>query len=38
MKLGPTDIFPDGKLTPQDEGEIHFAIGKKDGCVVLSFV
>lgn len=35
--LGATGRFPQGKLTPQDEGEIQFAIGEKDGKVILDF-
>jgi len=35
QRLGPTGQFPDGKLTPQDEGEIRLAIGVKDGKVVF---
>jgi hypothetical protein len=37
MKLGPTNQFPEGKLVPHDEGELKFAIGSRDGCVVMEF-
>ena len=32
-----TERFPEGKLTPQDEGGMHFAIGVKDGKVCIQF-
>lgn len=35
--LGATGRFPQGKLTPQDEGEIRFAVGEKDEKVILDF-
>lgn len=35
--LGATNRFPQGKLTPKDEGEIVFAVGVKDNKVVLDF-
>lgn len=34
---GNTGRFPQGKLTPHDEGEIQFAIGVKDHKVCLDF-
>jgi hypothetical protein len=34
---GPTGKFPQGKLTPTDEGEIKIAIGSVDGKVVVDF-
>ena len=34
---GALGDFPEGKLTKQDEGAIQFAIGAKDGKVVLDF-
>jgi len=34
---GAIGAFPDGKLTPQDEGNIQFAIGEQDGKVVIDF-
>ncbi len=34
---GAIGAFPQGKLTKQDEGSIQFAIGEKDGKVVLDF-
>lgn len=36
-RLGATGKFPDGKLTPKDEGEIAFAVYEKDGNVILDF-
>ena len=36
-KLGKTGKFPEGKITPQDEGEIMMAVGSKDGKVILDF-
>lgn len=35
--LGPTNKFPDGKLAGEDEGELKFAIGTKNGTVVIDF-
>jgi len=34
---GPTGRFPEGKLTDQDEGEVAFVVGNRDGKVVLEF-
>lgn len=34
---GALGDFPLGKLTPQDEGAIQFAVGDKDGKVTLDF-
>ena len=34
---GALGEFPDGKLTPQDEGAIQFAIGSEGDKVVLDF-
>ena len=34
---GALGDFPEGKLTKQDEGAIQFAIGSKDGKVVIDF-
>ena len=36
-ELGATGTHPEGKLTKNDEGGIQFAIGVKDGKVVLDF-
>jgi len=36
-QLGKTGEFPEGKMTPHDEGAIQFAIGAKDGKVVIEF-
>jgi len=36
-ELGATGEFPEGHLTESDEGEIKFAVGYKDGKVVLDF-
>jgi hypothetical protein len=35
--LGATGQFPEGKLTPEDEGEIRIGITHLDGKVVLDF-
>lgn len=35
--LGSTGRFPQGRLTPQDEGELMFAVGHKNGKVVVDF-
>lgn len=37
LKLGATGEFPDGKLTPDDEGQLRIAIGIQDGVVVIHF-
>lgn len=37
MQLGGTGEYPQGKLTPGDEGEIRIAIGVKDGKVMIDF-
>jgi hypothetical protein len=34
---GALGEFPEGKLTEADEGAIQFAIGEKDGKVVIDF-
>lgn len=34
---GALGDFPEGKLTKSDEGAVQFAIGHKDGKVVLDF-
>lgn len=34
---GPIGDYPHGKLTPRDEGSLQFAIGSKDGKVVIDF-
>lgn len=34
---GATGDFPEGQLTKTDEGAIQFAVGVKDGKVVLDF-
>ena len=36
-KLGPTGEYPRGRLTPTDEGGITFAVGTKNGVVLLDF-
>jgi hypothetical protein len=36
-KLGATGMFPQGKLTRHDEGELSFAIGERDDLVVVNF-
>lgn len=35
--LGATGKFPQGKLTPSDEGELKFTIGIKDNKVIINF-
>jgi len=35
--IGATGLHPQGKLTPQDEGGIQFAIGVQDGKVCIDF-
>jgi hypothetical protein len=34
---GAIGSFPEGKLTPKDEGAIQFAVGEQDGKVVIDF-
>lgn len=34
---GALGDFPEGKLTKEDEGAIQFAIGERDGKVVIDF-
>lgn len=34
---GAIGAYPEGKLTPSDEGAIQFAIGESDGKVVIDF-
>lgn len=36
-RLGPTDRFPEGRLTESDEGEIRIAVGVEKGKIVLHF-
>jgi hypothetical protein len=36
-KLGATGKFPQGKLNPDDEGELTFAITEENGAVVVNF-
>jgi len=37
IKLGATGEYPEGKLTPADEGALQFAVGVCDGKVCLDF-
>ncbi len=37
LPLGATGDFPEGKLTESDEGGLRFAIGHKDGKIVINF-
>lgn len=37
QELGPLGHHPEGRLTPQDEGAIQFAVGVKDAKVVIDF-
>lgn len=34
---GATGKFPDGKMTPLDEGELQVKIGAQDGRIVIDF-
>lgn len=34
---GAIGSFPDGHLTPSDEGAVQFAVGEHDGKVVIDF-
>lgn len=34
---GAIGAYPEGKLTPADEGAIQFAVGEQDGKVVIDF-
>jgi hypothetical protein len=34
---GAIGAYPEGKLTPSDEGNIQFAVGECDGKVVIDF-
>lgn len=34
---GATGLFPEGRLSPADEGQLQFALSNKDGKVVLEF-
>ena len=36
-KLGATGQFPHGKAAPDDEGAVRFAIGERDGNVLIDF-
>lgn len=36
-RFGPTGRFPEGKLTKHDEGEIRFAVFRKDRKVIINF-
>lgn len=35
--LGATGKFPEGKLNQNDEGELRFSVGTRDGNVFMSF-
>jgi len=35
--IGPTGEFPEGKLNPDDAGELKFAIGSHNDLVVIDF-
>src|SRR5438093_1060235 len=37
QRLGETGTFTDGALTPDDEGELRFAVSAVGGKVVLAF-
>lgn len=36
-KLGPTNLFPEGKLTASDTGELKFAVTTYKGKVIINF-
>lgn len=36
-RLGATGEFPQGKLVPEDEGELQLAIAEVEGRVVINF-
>jgi len=36
-KLGKTGQFPPGKASAHDEGSLNFAIGERDGNVLIDF-
>lgn len=36
-KLGKTGKFPEGKITPTDEGELAFTIWRTDELVIIDF-
>jgi hypothetical protein len=36
-KLGATGDYPEGKLTASDEGALQFAVGERDGNVIIDF-
>lgn len=36
-KLGSTGNFPHGKQSAEDDGELSFGIGTKDGLVMIMF-
>lgn len=35
--LGKTSRYPEGKILPEDEGEIRIGFGVKDGKVIIDF-
>ncbi len=37
FKLGPTGEYPNGKIRPDDEGELVMLVGVQDGRVVMQF-
>ncbi len=37
MKLGQTGQYPEGKITPSDQGEIRLAVGVFKGKVTINF-
>ena len=37
LRLGATGKFPQGKISPSDEGELRMAVGDKEGKVFIAF-
>jgi hypothetical protein len=35
--IGPTDRYPDGRLSPDDEGELRFGVTEHGGKVIVDF-
>ena len=37
LNFGPTGAFPDGKLTPNDDGELTLGVTVHDGRLIIAF-
>lgn len=35
--IGKTGLFPEGKLTPSDEGGLQFELGEREGNLIINF-